>query len=62
MWKLKRIYRIDDNKTGKYLHAHQILLDFLNNNNIEPNDCKIIQCNSGYNEHYEVFYKEKCTK
>ena len=60
MWKLKRIYRIDDITTGKITHAYQCLLDFLNNNNIEPNDCKIIQCNPGYNEYYQVFYKEKC--
>ena len=60
MWKLKRIYRIDANKTG--IPACQVLLEFLNDNNIEPSDCKIIQCNSGYNEHYEVFYKEKCAE
>lgn len=60
MWKLKRMYRIDDNNAR--LTACQVLLNFLNDNNIEPNDCKIIQCNSGYNEYYEVFYKEKCTK
>lgn len=62
MWKLKLIYRIKDNKTGIILDAHQVLLDFLNNNNIEPSDCKIIICNPGYNEYYKVFYKEKCTK
>ena len=60
MWKLKRIYRIDDNKVR--LTASQVLLNFLNNNNIEPSDCKIIICNPGYNEYYEVFYKEKCTE
>lgn len=64
MWKLKVITRIDNIKSSKVILAYQVLLNFLNDNNIEPCDCKIIHHDSGscYNDYYEVFYKEKCTE
>lgn len=60
MWKLKVINKIEDLKNRKIIFAHQALLNFLNDNNIEPSDCKIIHNNSeSYDNYYEVYYKDK---